>query len=235
KITVVEASDRILPALPPKLSEKARKALAGLNIETCTNTRITEATADGFKTENDKFIPAEIKVWAAGIKAPDFLKNIDGLETNQINQLVVKPTLQTTLDENIFAFGDCAACPLITNSDPEGANGTVPPRAQAANQQSTMLVKTMRKRLTGDVSLPEYKYVDYGSLVNISSYTTVGNLMGNLSKLSGSVMIEGIIARLVYISLYKMHQMALHGPIRMGLTTLANVFTRKAKPRMKLH
>ena len=143
--------------------------------------------------------------------------------------------MQTTLDENIFAFGDCAACPLITNSDPEGADANVPPRAQAANQQSTMLVKTMRKHLKGDVSLPEYKYVDYGSLVNISSYTTVGNLMGNLSKLSGSVMIEGIIARLVYISLYKMHQMALHGAVRMGLTTLANIFTRKAKPRMKLH
>ena len=235
KITIVEASDRILPALPPRLSEKARKALEKINIETCTNTRITEATADGFKTESGKFIPAEIKVWAAGIKAPDFLKNIDGLETNQINQLVVKPTLQTTLDENIFAFGDCAACPLITNSDPEGADANVPPRAQAANQQSTMLVKTMRKHLKGDVSLPEYKYVDYGSLVNISSYTTVGNLMGNLSKLSGSVMIEGIIARLVYISLYKMHQMALHGAVRMGLTTLANIFTRKAKPRMKLH
>ena len=235
KITIVEASDRILPALPPRLSEAARKALEGINVQTCTNTRITEATADGFNTESGKFIPAEIKVWAAGIKAPEFLKNIDGLETNHINQLVVKSTLQTTLDENIFAFGDCAACPLITNSDPEGANGTVPPRAQAANQQSTMLLKTMRNRLNGEISLPEYKYIDYGSLVNISSHTTVGNLMGNLSKLSGSMMVEGIIARLVYISLYKMHLMALHGPIRMGLTTLANVFTRKAKPRMKLH
>jgi len=235
KITIVEASDRILPALPPKLSEKTTRALEKLNVETCTNTRITEATADGFKTESGKFIPAEIKVWAAGIKAPDFLKNIDGLETNHINQLVVKSTLQTTLDDNIFAFGDCAACPLVTHSDPDGTNETVPPRAQAANQQATMLVKSMQLRLKGEISLPEYKYVDFGSLVNLSSYSTVGNLMGNLSKLSGSVMIEGIIARLVYMSLYKMHQMALHGLIRVGLSTLANVFTRKAKPRMKLH
>jgi len=235
KITIVEASERILPALPPRLSEKARKALEKLNVETCTNTRITEATIDGFKTENGKFIPAKIKMWAAGIKAPDFLKEIDGLETNRINQLVVKTTLQTTQDDNIFAFGDCAACPMVNPSDPEGDLITVPPRAQAANQQATLLVKTMRKRLEGDVSLPEYKYVDYGSLVNISSYTTVGSLMGNLSKLSGSIMIEGVVARLVYISLYKMHQLALHGPIRMGLTTLANLFTRKAKPRMKLH
>ena len=233
KITIVEASDRILPALPPRLSEKARQALENLNIKTCTNERITEATANGFKTESGKFIPAEIKVWAAGIKAPDFLKELDGLETNQINQLVVKPTLQTTLDENIFAFGDCAACPMENKKT--GEVETVPPRAQAANQQSTMLVKTMRQRLKGETSLPEYKYVDFGSLVNLSSYTTVGNLMGNLSKLSGSVMIEGVVARLVYISLYKMHKMALHGPIRMGLSTLADFLTRKAKPRIKLH
>jgi len=233
KITIIEASDRILPALPPRLSEKTSQALEKLHVETCTNTRIIEATADGFKTENGKFIPAEIKVWAAGIKAPDFLKGIDGLETNQINQLVVKSTLQTTQDDNVFAFGDCAACPMENKKT--GEIETVPPRAQAANQQATMLVKTMRQRIKGEAPLPEYEYVDFGSLVNLSSYSTVGNLMGNLSKLSGSIMIEGVIARLVYISLYKMHQMALHGLVRMGLTTLANVFTRRAKPRMKLH
>ena len=235
KITIVEASDRILPALPPKISEKTSKALEKLHIETCINTRITEATADGFKTENGSFIPAEIKVWAAGIKAPDFLKEIDSLETNRINQLVVKPTLQTTLDENIFAFGDCAACPLVTDSGSDDEGKTVPPRAQAAHQQASMLVKTMQKRLKGETTLPEYKYVDFGSLVNLSNYSTVGNLMGNLSKLSGSVMIEGIAARMVYISLYKMHQMSLHGLVRMGLSTLSNILTRKAKPRMKLH
>ena len=237
KITIIEASDRILPALPPRLSKKVCKELEKVNIETYTNQRITEATAEGFKTEYGKFIPAEIKVWASGIKAPDFLKEIDGLETNHINQLIVKSTLQTTRDDNIFAFGDCAACPLVTNSNPDAdAEGkTVPPRAQAANQQASMLVKSMRQRLKGDSSLPEYKYVDYGSLVNISNYTTVGNLMGSLSKLSGSVMIEGIVARFVYISFYKMHQITLHGLIRIGLSTLANLLTRKAKPRMKLH
>lgn len=235
KITIVEASDRILPALPPKISEKTSQALAQLHIETCINTRITEATADGFKTESGSFIPAEIKVWAAGIKAPDFLKEIDGLETNSISQLIVKSTLQTTLDANIFAFGDCAACPLVTHAGPDDEGKTVPPRAQAAHQQASMLVKTMQKRLKGETTLPEYKYVDFGSLVNLSNYSTVGNLMGNLSKLSGSVMVEGIVARMVYISLYKMHQRSLHGLIRMGLSTLSNILTRKAKPRMKLH
>ena len=236
KITVIDASERILPALPAKLSAKVKKALEDINIEILTSQKIIEATPDGFKTESGQLVLAEIKIWAAGIKAPDFLENIDGLETNRINQLVVKPTLQTTRDENIFSFGDCAACPMGSSlNDPEGRNTTVPPRAQAANQQATMLVKTICLRVRGKTNLPEYRYVDYGSLVNLSNYTTVGNLMGSVSKLSGAVMIEGVIARLVYISLYKMHQIALHGYIRMGLTTLANILTRKTKPRMKLH
>lgn len=233
KIILVEASDRILPALPKRLSEKVQKALENLKIQLCTNQRISEATADGFKTESGKFIPAKMKIWATGIKAPDFLKELDGLETNSINQLVVKTTLQTTLDENIFAFGDCAACPMENKKT--GKMGSVPPRAQAANQQATMLAKSLCKRLEGETSLPEYKYVDYGSLVSMSSYATVGKLMGNLSKISGSVIIEGMIARVVYVSLYKMHKMALHGPIRTGLSTLADFLTRKTKPRMKLH
>ena len=84
-------------------------------------------------------IPADLKVWAAGIKAPDWLKERDGLETNRINQLVVDATLQTS-DDNIFAMGDCAACPWI------GHKGNVPPRAQAAHQQASTLHKTIVNR-----------------------------------------------------------------------------------------
>ncbi len=230
KITIVEAANRILPALPERLSQNTVDSLKKLNIDVLTGRRIVKATEDGFHTEDGGFIPAEIKVWAAGIQAPPFLKDLDGLETNRINQLVVRTTLQTTRDDNIFAFGDCAACPM-----PDGES-TVPPRAQAAHQQAAMLVKSMHCRLNSK-PLPEYRYTDYGSLVNLSRYSTIGSLMGNLAgKLSlGSVFIEGIIARLVYISLYKMHQVALHGFFRVTLSSIADFLTRKAKPRMKLH
>ena len=228
-ITLIEAATRVLPALPERLSGNTEHALRKLNINLITGKRIVKATADGFYTEDNSFIPAEIKVWAAGIMAPSFLKDIDGLETNRMNQLVVNPNLQTTKDENIFSFGDCAACPL----DKEGA--TVPPRAQASHQQASMLVKSMQCRLENK-PLPEFRYVDYGSLVNMSRYSTVGNLMGNLAgKISGDIMIEGVIARLVYMSLYKMHQLSLHGFFRVMLITIANILTRKSRPRMKLH
>ena len=228
KITIIDANERILPGLPPHLSKEVTDQLEGLNISILTGERITEATADGFLTQSGKFIPAEIKVWAAGIKAPDFLAEIEGLETNRLNQLLVKPTLQTTNDENIFAFGDCAACPMSEDK-------FVPPRAQAAHQQASLLAKSIPYRLKGR-ELPAYRYVDYGSLISMSSYSTGGSLMGNIAKIwSASVFVEGYFARIVYLSLYKMHQLALHGLIRVGMTTIANLLTRRTKPRMKLH
>ena len=228
-ITIIEAADRVLPALPIELSNKTQAALEKIHVDTLTSHRINEATNEGFITDKGGLVPAEIKVWAAGIKAPDFLAQIDGLETTSNNRLLVKESLETTIDSNIFALGDCAACPM------PGTTDTVPPRAQAAHQQASMLVKSMKNRLKNK-PLPNYRYIDYGSLINLSNYTTVGNMMGNLlGKSAGSVMIEGILARFVYISLYKMHQLAILGFVRVTLTTIANIITQKTKPRMKLH
>ncbi len=234
KITIIEASDKILPALPEHLSNTTLAELKKLNIEVMTNERVIEATKKGFKTESGKFIPAEITVWAAGIKAPEFLANLVGLETNKINQLLVKTTLQTTNDNDIYAFGDCASCPIL---DKQGNTiGFVPPRAQAAHQQASFIVKSIKNRFN-KWPLPEYKYVDYGSLVNLGKYSTVGNLMGNLlGRWSKSFFIEGLIARLMYKSLYKMHLLALHGYTHQILLTIANLLTKRMlKPRLKLH
>jgi NADH dehydrogenase len=226
KLLIVEASDRILSGLPPRLSAAAAERLAELGVEMHTNERIVEVRADGMLTADGTFIPASMMVWSAGIKAPDFLKDIDGLETNRINQLVVRPTLQTTRDDNIFAFGDCAACAM-----PDG-KGFVPPRAQAAHQQASMLAKSICRRFRGQ-SLPEYVYRDYGSLVALGRFSTVGNLMGGLS--GGSIMIEGVMARLVYWSLHKMHEIALHGWFKTSLTTYAHFISTPTRARIKLH
>ena len=53
--------------------------------------------------------------------AAGFLRDLAGLETNRLNQLVVEPTLQSTRDPNVFAIGDCAAAPWL------GHTGNVPP------------------------------------------------------------------------------------------------------------
>jgi NADH dehydrogenase len=226
KIIVIEAADRILPALPARLSSSALELLEGLRVHVRVNARVAEVVPNGVKLASGEVIPAELVVWAAGVKAPDLLTHLDGLETNRINQLVVRPTLQTTRDDNIFAIGDCAAIPW-----PE-KGGNVPPRAQAAHQQASHMVKQVKRRLAGE-PLAEWRYRDFGSLVSLGEYTTVGNLMGGLA--GGNLWVEGLFARMMYRSLYKMHQLALHGYPKVTLDTLARLISRRTEPVVKLH
>jgi len=227
KLILVEAADRILPALPPRLADAATRLLARLNVNVRTSARVAEVLPDGVRLATGEIIPAELVVWAAGVKAPDFLKDLDGLETNRINQLVVLPTLQTTRDENIFAIGDCAACPWLGK---EGAQ--VPPRAQSAHQQASHMVKQIENRLRHRPLAP-WRYRDFGSLVSLGDYSVVGNLMGGL--VGPNLWIEGWFARMMYLSLYKMHELALHGFWKVTLDTAARIITRRTEPHVKLH
>ncbi|MCD9544560.1 NAD(P)/FAD-dependent oxidoreductase [Photobacterium carnosum] len=224
-INLVEAGERILPALPPRISQAAHNELTKLGVNVRTATMVTKADETGLTTKDGEHIPAQIMVWAAGIKAPDFMKDIAGLETNRINQLVVKPTLETTRDDNIYVIGDLASCVQEDGS-------FVPPRAQAAHQMASRCFSNIVAKLSDREQKP-YIYSDHGSLVSLSRFSTVGSLMGNLSK--GSMMVEGRIARIVYISLYRMHQMALHGMFKTGLIMLVGRINRVLRPSLKLH
>lgn len=227
RINLIEAGPRILAALPQRMSASAQSLLERLRVRVRTNARVTAVTAEGVQLAGGESIPAELVVWAAGVKAPEFLSRLDGLETNRIHQLLVGPTLQTSRDENVFAIGDCASAPWLGH---EGA--TVPPRAQAAHQQASHLVKQMQRRLRGQPPQP-WRYRDFGSLVSLGTYTTVGNLMGQL--VGGNFWIEGLFARWMYQSLYKMHELALHGWWKTVLGTASRFIARRTEPRVKLH
>jgi NADH dehydrogenase len=226
KLTLIEAAPRILPAVPERLSKAASELLRGLNVQVLTGERVTEVRADGVMTASGKHIPSELTVWAAGIKAPEFLKDLDGLESNRLNQLVVSELLQTTRDPDVFAMGDCASCPR------PGNERGVPPTAQAAHQQASHLARMMTRRLDGRPLKP-WRYRDFGSLVSLGEYSTVGSLMGAL--FGGTMFVEGLFARIMYISLYRMHLYALHGFARVFFDSLAKLITRRTEPRVKLH
>ena len=227
--TIVEAAPRILPQLSEQVAVAATGLLGELGVAVRTGERVTEVDAHGVHTASGACYPADLVVWAAGIKAPDWLQNLDGLETGRGNQLVVAQTLQTTRDADVFAFGDCAACPWPESGR---AGALVPPRAQAARQQALLLVKTMQARLAGR-PLPTYHFHDLGSLVSLSHLSAVGSLMGRL--VGGSLLIQGLVARWMYASLYKMHQAMILGYVGVALDTLGRFLRRRTEPRVKLH
>jgi NADH:ubiquinone reductase (H+-translocating) len=215
-----------LPGLPKRISEAAHRLLGELGVEVRTGARVTKIAADGVRLADGSFVRSELVIWTAGVKAPEVLRDLDGLEVNRINQLVVEPTLRTTRDPDIFAVGDCAACPR------PGKPTLVPPRAQAAHQEAAHMVQQIERQLRGKPLLP-YTYRDFGSLVSLGNYSTVGSLMGFLS--GRSIFVEGLFARAMYRSLRIMHEWTVNGVLRTALGLLARGLSRRTGPQVKLH
>src|SRR5882672_8804641 len=163
KLTIIEAGPRILGPLPEQLAASIQDMLSRLGIQVLAGQQATEITNEGVRLASGEFLAAEMVVWAAGIKAPDFLKGLDGLETDRINRLVVRDTLQTTRDDNIFVIGDSASYSLPGDGKP------APPRAQTAHQMASLVTKSVRARLNNK-ALPTFRYRDFGNLVNLSEY-----------------------------------------------------------------
>lgn len=225
RIHVIEAGPRILPALSERVSAETAKLLRKLDVDVFTSERVTEVTPQAVLTASGKTIDADLTVWAAGITAPAVLASL-GLPVSRQGQIVVGPTLQSEGDPDIFAFGDCASCPWTEKQT------SVPPRAQAAHQQATFLYEALCARLAGR-PLPQFAFKDFGSLVSLGHFSAVGSLMGGL--IGGSMFIEGLMARFMYTSLYRMHVMALHGAVGMALDTVSHWLRSKTSPRVKLH
>lgn len=225
-VTLVEAGPRILPALPEKLSEAAKSELENLGVRVLVNTKVVEVRAGEVVTDAG-IIPADLKIWAAGVRGPDVLKDIGGLETTRSNQLVVGPTLQTSRDERILAIGDCAF--FVS----PGETRPIPPRAQAAHQMAATAFANIKALVAGKRNLTPFVYRDKGSLVSLSRFSTVGSLMGNL--VGGRMAVEGRLARIMYISLYRMHLIAIHGWLHgLALVAIGHV-NQVIRPRLKLH
>ncbi|AJY63160.1 NAD(P)/FAD-dependent oxidoreductase [Burkholderia glumae] len=225
-IVLIESGPRILPALPERVANATAELLGKLGVRLMTGERVTEVAPGCVRTASGQSVRADLTVWAAGIKAPALLSQLDGLEVNRLGQLVVRQTLQTTLDDDVFALGDCAACAW------PGNDRGVPPRAQAAHQQASFLLRALACRLERR-PLPSFTYRDFGSLVSLGHFSAVGSLMGGL--IGGNMLIEGLFARFMYMSLYRLHIAALHGYPRMMLDTVAHWLRRSTLPRVKLH
>ena len=223
-IDLIEAGPRILPALPERIADAASTELEKLGVTIRTNTRVIEANDRGFIDADTNEICADLMVWAAGVKVQSWVADT-GLQTNRLNQVECRPSLKTKTDDAIYVIGDCCA---ITMSD-----GTqVPPRAQAAHQMASTVAKNIQRELKGQ-PLVDFTYKDYGSLVNLSRFSTVGSLMGNLMK--GSMFIEGRLARLMYVSLYRIHQIAIHGVFKGPFIIMLSRISKIIRPKIKLH
>jgi NADH:ubiquinone reductase (H+-translocating) len=220
-IRLIEASPRILPALSETIASQTLQQLEQMGVQVLTNHRVAKVSESSVYFADASVLPAEIKVWAAGIKAPEVLAHLKGFEKDNINRLKVYATLQTKTDPNIFAFGDCAHC------QPTADGPVLGPRAQVASQQASFLVGALKAHVKGQ-SLPMFKFSEKGSLVSLSQYKAVGNVMDLVN-------VQGIVAKAMYVSLYRIHQINIHGYTHAGVLTAKALVARKFGPKIKLH
>lgn len=226
RVTLVEAGPRILPALPETLATAACLELTDRGVVVLTSAQVASVSETSVRIRDGRDITSDLTVWAAGVKGAQLLATLDGLETDRLNRLLTRPTLQTTRDDRIYAIGDCAS--FI----PPGADKPLAPRAQAAHQMADAVYRNLVADVQGK-PLSTFVYRDHGSLVSLSRYSTVGSLMGNL--IGGRMAIEGRLARLFYVSLYRLHLMAIHGTLR-GLAMIAvGHINSVLRPKLKVH
>jgi NADH dehydrogenase len=226
QIAVIEGGPRLLVPLPDSVGEAARQLLIERGVQVHLNCRVADVSAEGVRDSTGKLYPADLVVWAAGIKAAPLLATL-GLPVNKLNQIEVDKRLRTA-NEHIYAMGDCAAVPWGT----EGR--TLPARAQVANQQASWLAQLLGAKIEGKPEPEgEFVYRDHGSLVSIGQGGGLGSLMGGLA--GRNMFVRGIIARMMYMSLHLMHHAAILGIFRTGTLALGRFLPKRSRPLVKLH
>jgi len=224
KVSVIEAGPLLLPRLPDRIGTSVREELETIGVEVLTDTMISSAEKEALVTKEGNKIKADISVWAAGVRAPAFLEE-SGLPCDNLGRIKVNPDLTVEGYPSLYGAGDCCCCPMEDG-------GTVPPRAQSAHQMAAIVARNIIATHRGKESKP-FVYKDFGSLISLSRFSTVGNLMGNLMR--GSVFVEGWLARMFYLSLYRMHQNAVHGPFSTLLIMLGDRIYKATRADLKLH
>ncbi len=223
-VSIIEAAPGLLPRLPPRIGVSVERELGNIGVKVRTGTMVARVERDAVYTKDEEAIRADISVWAAGVKAPSWLAQ-SGFPVDRLGRIEVDEALVVKGFDNVMAIGDCSSCHMKDGSE-------VPPRAQAAHQMASIAARNVLAKRKGKAA-KAFVYRDFGSLVSLSKYSTVGNLMGNLVR--GTVFVEGWVARMVYLSLYRMHQAAVHGKFSTLLIMLGDRIYKATRAEVKLH
>jgi NADH dehydrogenase len=220
RINIIEAAARILPALSDKVAKGALQQLHKFGIQVHTQHRVERISHDRVYCQDQQSFDSNLCIWAAGIKAPAVTQNF-ALSLDKIGRIKVYATLQSIDDPNIFAFGDCAHCQPVANQPP------LAPRAQIASQQAQFLIDAILCKIQNK-PMPLFRFVDKGSLVSLTQHVAIGEVFGNMH-------IQGLMAKTMYHTLYRVHQAALFGHSKAGLLAIRDLFAKSTSPVVKLH
>jgi len=224
-IALVDQAPCVLPAADPQMSAHVRDALERLKVHLHLGERVAAVDADGIRLASGQTAPCGIKVWASGVTGLDVVSSLDGLPVGRGRRLLVDEHLACEGASDIFALGDCASA-----IDSEG-RVLWPPTAQIAHQQATYIAHALQDR--GPTGRP-FRYRPMGMLVSLGEGDAAAELPA-LRQGRPTPSFEGAFAKLLYVSLFHMHRVALHGVRRALALAVADGLRRTTLPPVKLH
>jgi len=157
RIVLIEAGPRLLPSFPPRLSDKAAKALTRLGVELRLGTKVSRCDDCGAVLNGER-IDSRTLIWAAGVAASpaaDWL----GIAPGRGGRVPVDPDLTVPGHPEIFVVGDTAQV--------EGPHGPLPGVAPVAKQEGAYVARVIAARLAGKPAPPPFRYRDLGNLATI--------------------------------------------------------------------
>ncbi|MBN3931443.1 NAD(P)/FAD-dependent oxidoreductase [Streptomyces verrucosisporus] len=174
---LLDIADRVLPGLDEKLARTADRVLRKRGVEVRTGTSVKEATKDGVLLDTGEFVPTRSLIWCVGVR-PDPLVEQLGLPTEK-GRLIVDEYLNVPGHPEVFACGDAAAVPDLTNPGQYTAM-----TAQHAHRQGKTAANNVMASY-GVGSRSPYKHSDLGFVVDLGGVQAAANPFG--IPLSGPV------------------------------------------------
>jgi len=185
----------VLPAYPPDLSAKARRALEKMGVIVCTSARVVDIQPDSvtYATNGDtERIATRTVLWAAGVKSSplgESLAKRTGAERDRLGRLVVEPDLTLPGYPEILVIGDLAHV-----KDADGK--PLPAVAQPAIQEGMYAARLIRNRLRG-VPTPPFRYHNKGNMATIGRAAAVADL--------GWLRFDGVVAWLAWLFVHLLY------------------------------
>jgi len=168
RILLLEATDRLLPALPERLREAAGKTLWRKYVEVRFGATVADYDGRQARLKSGEIIPAQTVIWAAGVRAAPLTATL-GLSAARQGRIPVEPTLQVTGHPEVFIIGDAA----YREQDGE----PLPMVAPVAIQMGQAVARNIARQLRGQ-PLEPFRYRDQGTLATIGRNAAVANVFG---------------------------------------------------------
>ena len=168
RILLLEATDKLLAAMPERLREAAVKTLWRKWIDVRFGAQVADYDGKQIRLKSGEIIPAQTVIWAAGVRASPLNATL-GLPASRQGRISVEPTLQVTTHPEVFIIGDAAY--QEHNGEP------LPMVAPVAIQMGRFVARNIKRRLRGQ-PLEPFRYRDQGTLATIGRNAAVANVYG---------------------------------------------------------